>query len=99
MSFIKHFVEMEDDRTNIYVKCELLDVVCRNDDSRIRVSDKPQKVVLFCRFAFNLGKLSKAMNSIKSKLKYTALDHNIQDQAILRAKYAPAPMKQEIRRR
>lgn len=52
----------------------VLDVVYREDDSRIRVGDAPQNMALFRRFAFNLSKLSAMKDSMKGKLKRAAWD-------------------------
>jgi len=52
----------------------VLDVVYREDDSRIRAGDAPQNMALFRRFAFNLSKLSRVKDSMKGKLKRAAWD-------------------------
>lgn len=52
----------------------VLDVIYKEDDSRIRVGDAPQNMALFRRFAFNLAKLSSVKDSMKGKLKRAAWD-------------------------
>jgi predicted transposase YbfD/YdcC len=52
----------------------VLDVVFREDDSRIRTGDAPQNMALFRRFALNLVKLSDDKDSMKGKLKRAAWD-------------------------
>ena len=52
----------------------ILDVVFREDDSRVRTGDGPCNMALFRRFALNLAKCSPSKDSMKGKLKRAAWD-------------------------
>jgi len=60
----------------------VLDVIYKEDDSRIRVGDAPQNMALFRRFALNLAKLSSEKDSLKGKLKRAAWDDAFRTQFI-----------------
>ncbi len=55
----------------------VLDVVFKEDDSRIRTGDSPEDMALFRRFALNIAKLSPVKDSMKGKLKRVAWDDNM----------------------
>ncbi len=55
----------------------VLDVVFKEDDSRIRTGDSPEDMALFRRFALNIAKLSPVKDSMKGKLKRAAWDDDM----------------------
>ncbi len=55
----------------------VLDVVFKEDDSRIRTGDSPENMALFRRFALNIAKLSPVKDSMKGKLKRAAWDDDM----------------------
>ena len=55
----------------------VLDVVFKEDDSRIRVGDGPQNMALFRRFALNVAKASSIKDSIKGKLKQASWNDEV----------------------
>lgn len=55
----------------------VLDVVFKEDDSRIRVGDGPQNMALFRRFALNIARGSSIKDSIKGKLKQASWNDEV----------------------
>ena len=55
----------------------VLDVVFKEDDSRIRTGDSPEDMALFRRFALNIAKQSPVKDSMKGKLKRVAWDDDM----------------------
>lgn len=60
----------------------VLDVVFKEDDSRIRVGDAPQNMALFRRFALNLARSSSIRDSIKGKLKQASWNDQVRAQLL-----------------
>ncbi len=60
----------------------VLDMIFKEDESRIRRGDAPENMATFRRFAMNLAKLSSIKYSVKGKLKQIAWSDKIREQLI-----------------
>lgn len=60
----------------------VLDVVFKEDDSRIRRGDAPENMATFRRFAMNLARASTIKDSIKGKLKQAAWSDEVREKLL-----------------
>ncbi|MBR0574634.1 MULTISPECIES: transposase, partial [Pasteurellaceae] len=60
----------------------VLDVIFKEDESRIRRENAPENMAIFRRFAMNLARLSPIKDSMKSKLQRAGWSDKIREQLI-----------------